>query len=100
MKGKKYESPAPEPVILYGEEEIICLLDGENKSVNAKARGGGLEQSGGSQHHPIWTWPCWTHNGGERNDSWWMKLSEGGQNTQRDHGTIKDIEIYPGGWNI
>ena len=26
VKGKKYESPAPEPVIKDGKEEIICLL--------------------------------------------------------------------------
>ena len=28
MKGKKYESPAPEPVIKDGEREKRCLLDG------------------------------------------------------------------------
>jgi hypothetical protein len=33
VKGKKYESPTPEPVIKCGKEERICLLDGENKSV-------------------------------------------------------------------
>ena len=38
VKGKKYESPTPEPVIKNGKEEGICLLDGENKSVNAKTR--------------------------------------------------------------
>ena len=38
VKGKKYESPAPEPVIKNGKEEKICLLDGEKRSVNAKAR--------------------------------------------------------------
>ena len=39
VKGKKYESPAPEPMIKDGNEERICLLDGGKKCINAKERG-------------------------------------------------------------
>ena len=35
VKGKKGESPAPEPVI---KGKISCLLDGEKRSVHGKAR--------------------------------------------------------------
>ena len=39
VKGKKDESSAPEPVIKDGKGKRSCLLDGENRSVLAKARG-------------------------------------------------------------
>ena len=51
VKGKKGESPAPEPAIKDGKGKKSCLLDGEKRSVNAKARG----------------------------DSWEMEKAEGGQ---------------------
>ena len=38
MKGKKYESPAPEPVIKDGKEEIICLLDGKKEKCQYKSK--------------------------------------------------------------
>ena len=39
-KGKKGESPAPEPAI---KGTRCCLLDGENRSVHGKAKGDSLE---------------------------------------------------------
>ena len=55
VKGKKDESPAPKPVIKDGKGERFCLLDGEKRSVNAKARGDSwwMEMSGGRDSHPI-----------------------------------------------
>ena len=101
----RHESPAPELVIKYGKREKSCLVDGEMSSAHANATGTswGMEISEGSQHHPIWPWPCWTRHGWERKDSWWMELSEGGQ--QRPiffwpiEGTIRETEMIPGGWN-
>ena len=40
VKGKKGESPAPEPAI---KEKRSCLPDGENRSVHRKARGDSWE---------------------------------------------------------
>ena len=55
VKGKTYESPAPELVIKYGKREKSCLVDGEMSSAHANATGTswGMEISEGSQHHPI-----------------------------------------------
>ena len=84
-------------MIKDGKEERICLLDGEKRSVNAKARGDsrGMEQSGGSQH-PVEH----TMEGKEKIPGGWNCQREA-NNTQHDHGpvkgTIKDIEIIPGG---
>ena len=38
VKGKKDESPEPESVIKDGKGKRSCLLDGEKRSVHAKAR--------------------------------------------------------------
>ena len=55
VKGEKGESPAPEPAIKDGKEKIICLMDGENISVLAKAKGDSweMEKSEGSHQCPI-----------------------------------------------
>jgi len=55
VKGKKGESPAPEPAIKDGKGKRSCLLDGEKRSVHAKARGDSweMEKSEGSQQCPI-----------------------------------------------
>ena len=54
-KGKKGESPSPEPAIKDGKGKRNCLLDGEKGSVHSKARGDSLEmeKSEGSQQCPI-----------------------------------------------
>ena len=51
VKGKKGESPAPEPAIKDGKGKRSCLLGGEKRSVHAKARGDSweMEKSEGSQ---------------------------------------------------
>ena len=56
-KGKKYEFSAPEPVRKDGKEDRICLLEGEKISVKtiASCNSIGVEKSGESHHHPIWT---------------------------------------------
>ena len=43
VNGKKDGSPALEPVIKDGKGKRSCLLDGENRSVHAKARGNSWE---------------------------------------------------------
>ena len=52
VKGKKGESPAPEPAI---KGKRSCLLDGEKRSVHGKAKGDSwkMEKSKGSQQCPI-----------------------------------------------
>ena len=52
VKGEKVESPDPEPAI---KGKRSCLLDGEKRSVHAKARGDSweMEKSEGSQQCPI-----------------------------------------------
>ena len=55
VKGKKGESPAPEPAINDCKGKRSCLLDGEKRSVYAKERGYSweLKKSEGSQQCPI-----------------------------------------------
>ena len=55
VKGKKGESPEAESVIKDGKGKRSCLLDGENRSVHAKAREDSweMEKSEGSQQYPI-----------------------------------------------
>ena len=55
VKGKKRESPAPESAIKDGKVKISCLLDGEKRSVNAKARGDSweMEKAEGNQQCTI-----------------------------------------------
>ena len=52
VKGKKGESPAPEPAI---KGKRSCLLDGEKRSVHGKAIGDSweMEKSKGNQQCPI-----------------------------------------------
>ena len=52
VKGKKGESPAPEPAI---KGKRSCLLDGEKRSVHGKAKGDSweMEKSKGNQKCPI-----------------------------------------------
>ena len=52
VKGKKGESPAPEPAI---KGKRSCLLDGEKRSVHGKAKGDSweMENSKGNQQCPI-----------------------------------------------
>ena len=76
VKGKKGESPAPEPAIKDGNGKKNCLLDGEKRSVHAKAIGDSWE-SEGSQQCIIWPWPCWTrHGGSEKNPGEWNHQEE------------------------
>ena len=77
VKGKKGESPAPEPAIKDGKGKRSCLLDGEKRSVHAKARGDGKVRGKSAMSNMTLTLlnTPWR----ERKDSWWMESSGGGQ---------------------
>ena len=102
VKGKKYESPAPEPVIKDGKEEIICLLDGEREVSMQKQEvipGGWNSQGEVSiiQYEPD---PVEHTMEGKENIPGGWNCQREANNTQRDHGpvkgTIKDIEVIHG----
>ena len=102
VKWKKGESPAPEPVI---KGKKTCLLDGEKRRVHGKARGDSWEmemskgKSAWSNMTLIQLNAPWRRKNIPDSDGW--NCQEKANNTQCDHGhvkdTIKEMVIIPGG---
>ena len=77
VKGKKGESPAPEPAI---KGKRSCLLDGDMRSIHGKAKGYSwkMEKSNGKSAISNMTLTLLNTPWRERKNSCWMELSGGG----------------------
>ena len=77
VKGKKGESPGPEPAIM---QKKSCLLDGEKRSGHGKARGDSREMEKLKRKSALsnMTLPLLNALWRRRKYSWWMEPSEEG----------------------